>query len=336
MSDSLIFGKKEEKKQKTIIIFGVSSFIGSNLATFFKNDYKVIGTYHASPIFIPGVLTLPCDVLNREQIQLITMAFKPDICIYCAGVSSILDCSQREAKADALNTSGLLNVTEASERVKSQICYISSAHVFGGEKKEYSEIDIPNSLSLYGRTQASSEFYIQKNSLNYIIFRTCPLYGRSYNRNTVTWLEKLEYKMAQGKKLVADNYVYTGFMDVYYLALIMKLCFEREYNNRLFQVSTNDMMTHFEFGKKYCEIFSLSDQSLVAGRWTYPISLLAHIDEISEKLYFEMDISNIESFLKIKLPSIEESIKLTFKRFKGIEKSSTRKESGSGESLKYI
>lgn len=336
MSESLIFDYKKKGKQKTILIFGISSFVGSNLAAFFKNDYKVIGTYHKSPIFLNGVVTVPCDVLNREQIQLVVFAFKPDIVIYCAGVSSILDCSMRESAADSLNTNGLLNVTEACERNKAQVCYISSSHVFGGENKKYTEIDIPNSLTFYGRTQAQSEFYVQKNSLNYIIFRTCPLYGRSYNRNFVTWYEKLEYKVALGKKLIADNFVHTGFLDIYYLALLMRMSFEREYNNRLFQVCSSNIMTHYQFAKLYCKQFSMSDDSVSPGKWAYPKSKLADLDLLEDNLYFDMDTSNVESFLRIKLPSIEESLKLTFKRFKGVIKASAQTDSSSSTSVKYI
>ena len=333
MSTDIII-KNKNKAQKTILIFGVSSFVGSNLAEFLKHDYKVIGTYNKTPVFIPGVLTIPCDVLNKDEIQLVVFAFKPDITIYSVGLSSVEDCSQRETIAEALNTNGLFNVTESCERNKSQVCYISSSHVFDGLKKKYSEVDIPNALTDYGRTQASSEFYIQKNSLNYIVFRTCPLYGRSFNHNKNTWFEKLEYKIAQGKKLVADNIVYTGFLDIYYLAMVMRLCFNEGYNNRLFQVSTTDIMTNFEFAKAYCETFNQTDLNIVKGRWPYPISKFAHVDEVGEKLYFEMDNSNIESFLKIKMPTIRDSLELTFKRFKGVAKKESK--SSSSEGLKYI
>lgn len=162
-------------------MFGASSFVGSNLIEFFKKDFKVIGTYHKTYVSIPEVLTVPCDVLNKDEVQLILFAFKPDITIYCVGVSSIVECAKSSDLADALNTSGLFNVAEYCQRYKSQICYISSGYVFGGERKNYIEMDIPDATTVYGKTQAAAEFYIQKTSLNYVIFRACNLYGRGIN-----------------------------------------------------------------------------------------------------------------------------------------------------------
>ncbi|PJB53787.1 MAG: hypothetical protein CO099_05215, partial [Bdellovibrio sp. CG_4_9_14_3_um_filter_39_7] len=80
--------KKKKSKRKTILIFGVSSFVGSNLAEYLKKDYRVVGTYNKNPVQIPGVLTLPCDVLSKDEVQLILFATKPDITIYAVGLSS--------------------------------------------------------------------------------------------------------------------------------------------------------------------------------------------------------------------------------------------------------
>ena|SRR5690606_16033756 len=198
---------KPKTKKGTILIFGISSFIGSNLAEHFKHDYKVIGTYHDHRVDIPGVLTVPCDVLVKEEVQSVLYAFRPDITVYCVGISSVLQCAKREDFADALNTSGLFNVAEYCQRYKSQICYISSGFVFGGESKNYLEMDIPDALTVYGRTQAAAEFYIQKTSLNYLIFRCCRLYGRGINPNQSTWFEHLQNKLTMGQVAVLDDLV---------------------------------------------------------------------------------------------------------------------------------
>ena len=69
-------------KNKTILIFGVSSFVGSNIAEFIKDDFKVVGTYHQNKVEIDGVLSIPCDILKKEQVRLTMMAFKPKIIIH--------------------------------------------------------------------------------------------------------------------------------------------------------------------------------------------------------------------------------------------------------------
>ncbi|MDD0854562.1 sugar nucleotide-binding protein [Halobacteriovorax sp. GB3] len=317
------------KRKKTILIFGISSFLGSNLAEFFKDEYKVVGTYNKNPVRIPGILTIPCDVLQKDEVQLVLFAFRPDITIYAVGMSSVVDCALEPERADALNTSGLFNVVDYCARYKSQICFISSANVFAGEKKNYLEMDIPDPNTIYGKTQASAEFYIQKTSLNYILFRSSKLYGRSNNPKRFTWFDLIQMKLSQKEQIELDDYVSTGYLDVYYLAMILKICFDREVKNRLFQVSSTDQMTLYNFTKKYAEIFNDQSTLITKGKWSYPI-LTSAATHVAEKFYFDLDVSNLEGFLNIKLPSIEESLNYTFKRLHGVKKESKKDKNTGG------
>ena len=156
-----------DNKFKTIMIFGVSSMVGSALAEFFSNYYRVIGTYHQHRTYVKGVRTIKCDVMVKEQVQLAIFTFKPDYVIYAIGLSSVYECSKAPDYAETLNALGLFNVAEHCQRYKAQVIYISSSYVFGGVDKEYIESDIPDSLTVLGKTKASAEFFIQRTSLNY-------------------------------------------------------------------------------------------------------------------------------------------------------------------------
>lgn len=338
----MVIGKKKTKKQKevyeakkkTVVIFGVSSFIGSNLAEFLKKDFKVVGTYHKNSVRIPGVLSVPCDVLAKEEVQLVLFAFKPDFVIYSVGVSSILECHKNEDRAEALNTSGLFNVSEYCQRYKAQICYISSGFIFAGQKKNYFEMDIPDSLTNYGKTQAAAEFYIQKTSLNYVIFRCCRLYGRSLVSQRPTWFQNFQRKIAYNQNLSMDDFIHTGFLDVYYLGLILKMCFDKKVSNRLFQVSSSEICSLYEFAKKYARAFNTSEDIFSKGRWAFPLNQGASTTQVESKLYFSMDTANIEGFLNINLPTIDESLAFTYERLGG--QTNESKSSQATEGIKFI
>ena len=309
-------------KRKTVLIFGISSFVGSSLAEFFSRDYRVVGTYHKTPVTIPGVMVLPCDVLTKEEVQLVLFATKPDVTIYCVGMSSIIDCALDEDRADALNTSGLFNVVEYCQRYKSQIIYLSSNFVFSGEDKQYLEMDIPDPNTMYGKTQASAEFYIQKTSLNYLVFRVSRLYGRGINGKRENLFEKFQRLINERKNIEVDDYVKTGFLDVGYLGMIIKLAIEKDVQNRLFQVSSGDKLTYYEFVKTYAEVFGESDHNIIRTKWAYPVMASAHASSTSadNKLHFKLDVSNVEGFMRVKLPTVKESLEFTFNRYKGIKK----------------
>lgn len=306
---------EKKKFQKTILIFGVSSFVGSNLANFLKNYFKVVGTYNNTPVNIPGVLTVPCDVLQKESVQLAIYTARPDITLYCIGLNSVTLCSQKEDLADALNTSGLFNVTEMCQRYSSQVVYISNDWVFSGQNKKYAEMDIPDAGTTLGKTKASGEFYIQKNSLNYMIFRTCHLYGKHYAPKKRSFFEKLQVSLNSPSVSVFDYYVHQGFLDVFYLGLIIKLCIDKKAQNRLIQVCSSDIMSYYEFSILYSKIFNESSAQITKGRW--PLPLIQLRDGTEDNWYYQLDTINLEGFLNIEMPSIEESLKLTLQRCNG-------------------
>lgn len=325
---------QEEQEQKTILIIGVSSFIGSNLAEYLKKYYRVIGTYYQNPVKIQGVLTLPMNILNKDEVQRVIFSFKPDFTIYAAGLNGIAESEGHRETCDALNTTGLITAAEYCQRYKSQICYLSTCHVFSGEEKKYIEMDIPDSNTYYGKSQAAAEFYIQKTSLNYVIFRTCRLYGRSLKISNPNYFETLQKELHLGNQVACDNNVLTGYLDVYYIAAMLKICFDKEVKNRLFQVSTRDIMSPYEFANAYADIFHQEKEMITKGKWRYP--LIKGLGTAAlEKIFLQMDISNMEGYLSIKLPTVRESLAFTFKRLHGSFEKENKVES-KGEGIKFI
>ena len=305
----------EKVTKKTIVIFGVSGFVGSNLAEILGANYRVIGTYFKNQVSIPNALTLPCNVLNKEEVFLILLTFRPDVAVYCASSSSLLDCSENEITINAINTVGVFNVMEGCQRYQAQVCYLSSSYVFSGKNKIYTETDTPESNTVYGKNQSTIEFYLQKAGLNYTIFRICNMYGRGISPFRLNWVEHLQKMFSANEGLDCDNFIHLGFLDIHYFAMVLDLCFRENVTNRLFQISSSDICTHYEFAKEYCDVFSDSgSESLVQkGRWPFPF-----IDDTSipkdGHLYYMLDLSNIESFLSIKMPSIRESLEFTRKK----------------------
>lgn len=305
-------------KQKTIMIFGISSFLGSSLADLLKNEYRVVGTYYSTPVNIPGILSLKCDIHNKEMVQKMTYIFKPDITIYTVGLTDLNACQDYPKVADALNTAGVFNVSAASERYGSKFIYFSSSYIFSGENTLFRENDTPMPSSIFGNNIASSEFYIQKSCLNYVIFRCCPIYGRSFNMNTLNWMEVLEKYSFLNKKIICDTKVYTGFVDIWCVAEILKQAIESNATNRLFQVSSSDIMSRYEFSQKYMEIFGGNTALLSKGDWKFPrTENRIGLQGLGEELYFKMDTNNIESTFKIDMPTVEDTLRRTYSKLSG-------------------
>lgn len=322
-------------KRKTILIFGINSFLGSNLAEFFRKDYRVVGTYHTHNQQLPGILALPCDVLNKDEVQLVLYAFKPDIVLYCVGLTSLRDCADKPNSSDALNSAGLFNVAELAPRYGARIVYFSSQYIFSGANKNYNEMDSADVITQYGKSQASSEFYLQKSSLNYLIIRCSKLYGRGVSPLRDSWFELLQHNLKNNQSAIYDDFVHQGFIDVYYLGMVLKMCIDKNVANRLIHFSSQDIMTHYEFSKLYAEIFHESDGLINKGKWHLPILKNSSVERTDEHLHYKIDVLNIEGLLKIKMPTIRESLEFTLKRFNG-NRAAAKGIVNKGEGLSYI
>lgn len=299
--------------KKTVLIIGASSFVGSNLLDELKSDFRVIGTYFKHPVSIPGILTLPCDVLKKDMVTTIISRFRPDIVIYAVGVSSLKEASLKAKEAESLNSIGAVNCLMAAERVDAKFVYISSAFVFGGGNVLNREGDVPFPNTNYGNNLSSTEFYIQRSSLNYLILRTSVLYGRGYSPVKETWFESLEKAFYEQKKTNLDDQVITGFLDVRIFSRILILILNSGVSNRLLNISSKDFMTRFQFAKKYGEIFKKDSSFLNKSSGAFPMDKNSSSEG---ELMFKLDTANIESLLGVKMPSVSESLESTVKRFK--------------------
>ncbi len=322
-------------KRKTILILGISSFVGSNLANGLKENYKIIGTYLNNPVNIPGVLCLQCDVLSKDALQFLVYSFRPDATIYAAGLSGVDDCARHEKYADAVNTIGVFNASTFTERYKSKFIYISTSYVFAGHKKIYHESDTPDPTTALGRSKSSAEFYVQKSCLDYLIFRCCPLYGRSFIVRQQTWLEAFEYRYLHQKSAMCDTQVLHGFIDIAFLVAALELCLEKGISNRLFQLSTSDVMTFYDFARTYCSVFKISDSFLVKGNWGLTLDKSEqNLGDLDLKKYFQLSSQNIETFLQVEVPTITQSLETTFEKFNGIKGKKSKSSKGPG--ITYI
>lgn len=302
--------------QKTVLIMGVSSFIGSSLANFLKTNFKVIGTYLNNPVDIPGVFTFPTDIFNRDECQLIFHSFRPDFTIYCVGKSSLNECAEQKEKAELFNTNSLIYPTEFSHRYKSRIIYISTSDVFSGLKNEYREIDVSDSHTILGKTKSAGEFYLEKNSLDYLIFRCCQLYGHNLAPFRPNFLDFLQHGLINDKQIICDQYLNYGHLDINYLCMIIEMAMKRNIKNHLLQVCSTDTQSFYKFAQTYSKIFGDKQELIKKGRWDYPTILDFDNPNVKNR-NFKMSVENLENYLDISMPSIEESLKYSLARFRG-------------------
>src|SRR5690606_36613072 len=101
---------------------------------------------------------------------------------------------------------------------------------------------------------ASSEFYIQKSCLNYLIFRVGAVFGRGINSKKMNFLEKIESASLKKNELECDDSIRTNFLSTDDAAYAIDDAIQRNLINELLHLGSQDIMSQFEFAEMYKEV----------------------------------------------------------------------------------
>ncbi|MDI6602219.1 MAG: dTDP-4-dehydrorhamnose reductase [Thermoanaerobacteraceae bacterium] len=124
-------------------------------------------------------ITILSEVLNYIE------EYRPNIIINCAAYTNVDKCENDIDNAFKVNAIGPRNLAIAAQRVRAKLLHVSTDYVFSGEgNTPFREYDIPQPVSIYGKTKLLGEQYVMKNCNKYFVVRTAWLYGK-YGKNFV-------------------------------------------------------------------------------------------------------------------------------------------------------
>jgi dTDP-4-dehydrorhamnose reductase len=128
------------------------------------------------------------DVGDREQVLQFVGTVRPDVVVHTAAWTDVDACESDPDRAFRVNALGTRNVVEASRLVSARVCYVSTDYVFDGTAgRPYTEWDVPNPVSVYGRSKLGGEAELGPQDL---LVRTSWLAGRHGHNFVKTVLDR--------------------------------------------------------------------------------------------------------------------------------------------------
>lgn len=122
------------------------------------------------------------DITNAENCLNFFERYKPDYCINTAAYTAVDLAESNQEKAYEVNVLGVRNIVQACKKHQTSLIHLSTDFVFDGIKNvPYSENDIPNPQSTYGKTKLGGEAEAKKWEKHFII-RTSWVYSE-YGKN---------------------------------------------------------------------------------------------------------------------------------------------------------
>ena len=152
--------------------------LGKSLQKYLSKYYSV---FPASKLDNDSIIpNLKLDITNSEEVDNILQTISPDYIVNCAAYTNV-DNSERDKKLSYdVNVSGLRNLISHSS-LNTKIIQISTDYVFDGSKELYSEQDIPNPISYYGKVKLEAENVLRSARRDSIVLRTSVIYDESPN-----------------------------------------------------------------------------------------------------------------------------------------------------------
>ena len=141
--------------------------LGQDLASYLAPRHNLIAIDRAE-----------ADVTNPGCIAEVISKARPDLVVHGAAFTAVDDCERQPDLAFAVNGEGTRNVALACREDHIPLLYISTDYVFDGEKASpYIESDIPNPLSVYGKSKLQGEKYVGELVADSWIVRVSWLFG---------------------------------------------------------------------------------------------------------------------------------------------------------------
>ncbi|HEX2524673.1 MAG TPA: SDR family oxidoreductase [Terriglobia bacterium] len=234
----------------TILVTGVSGFLGWNLARCLQANYRVYGTYLDHQISSPGVETLAFDLAELAKIPKLCETIRPRLIVHAAAYANPDYCELHHKEALTLNTFATRELAKAASRLGCKLIYMSTDFVFDGKKGDYSEADDPAPINYYGKTKFLGELEISNNCSNYVTVRIATLYGRG-NGTQLNFFEKLEQEALRKERLrcIADQYRTFLFIEDAVQSIVQLV--EKGLKG-LFHLGGPERASRYEFAEKLC------------------------------------------------------------------------------------
>ena len=131
------------------------------------------------------------DICNRRQLNIFIKENNINTVINCAAYTAVDKAEQDEDIAKKVNSTAVLNLVNALEKVNGKLIHISTDYVFDGNNfMPYHELDDVNPIGVYGNSKRSGELEVINSDIDAIVIRTSWLYS-AYGNNFVKTMLRL-------------------------------------------------------------------------------------------------------------------------------------------------
>lgn len=142
-----------------------------------------------------GTSSRELDITDREAVERLMAAYRPDAAIHCAAYTKVDLAEDEPERCWAVNADGTRNLAATCREIGAKMLYISTDYVFPGTGEQFRRTDDPVSpVNTYGRSKLAGELAVQSLLEKYFIVRISWVFGKNGNNFVKTMLRLAETK----------------------------------------------------------------------------------------------------------------------------------------------
>ena len=295
--------------KKKVLVLGVSGLTGYKIAKQANSSFEIYGTYNSRPVKIENSIIFKLNLEDEEEIKKIFSEVKPDLVINTTALHNVDFCEENQENATRVNTKAVQFLYQNSEKYGSKLIHISTDYVFDGlQTSPYTENDIANPLSFYGKSKLDGEKILSGTS--HVVIRPSVVYGwtplelagttssSGKPMNFALWvLTKLHSN--EPLKIVTDQFASATLADSL-AESILKI--SQSKTGGIFHVSGLSCESRFDFTIKLAKKFGY-DESLIS-----PVSASEFKQKAKRPAFSCLNCQKATDEFGLKLLSTDESL----------------------------
>lgn len=250
-----------------VLIIGARGFLGKELVKDFSKGNEVFGADQYENIEELYYL----DLLKRDLVKETFARVKPEIVLLPAAITGVDFCEKNQDVAWKVNTEGPKEIAVAVKKQGAFLAFYSTDYIFDGKNGPYSEEAKPNPINFYGKTKLEAERIIAKELKEFLIIRTCSLYG--YEKNGKNFAMQVLTNLGAKKAMrVPDDQFGTPAYVEDLSGIALKLINMRK--EGIFNAVSQDCINRVKFAQEIADVFNL-DKGLITAVRTEELSQAA-------------------------------------------------------------
>lgn len=155
-----------------VVITGGSGLLAVNWACAVRDHWDVILGTHLHSVQLAGTTSCKLYLEDPGQLGRQLDQLSPDLIVHTAGLTNVDRCEEDPGLARIANAEIARNMARAATSKGINLIYISTDHLFAGDRSFYREDDLPQPLNEYGHSKLLAEEWVLQACPQALVVRT--------------------------------------------------------------------------------------------------------------------------------------------------------------------